>query len=135
MPATSARALSGAPVSTQINGFIEKFDPTIAKLTRACRSALRRRFPTARELVYDNYQALALGFCTTDRASDGIVSLAVMPRKVSLCFYYGATVHDPKELLTGGGNQVRFLRLESASTDTLGTPDHSRKSPAIGRVF
>src|SRR4051812_30200461 len=121
MPLATAKPRSKAPVGTQINGFIDKFDPAIAKLTRSCRTALRKRFPTAMELVYDNYQALAFGFCTTDRASDCIVSLAVMPRKVSLCFYYGATVHDPKKLLKGGGNQVRFLRLESAAA--LSKPD------------
>src|SRR3954447_16710020 len=116
MPTSTAKPRSSAPTSVQIKGFIDKFDPAIAKLARSCRAALRRRFPTATELVYDNYQALAFGFCTTDRASDCIVSLAVMPKKVSLCFYYGATVADPKKLLTGGGNQVRFLRLDSATT-------------------
>jgi hypothetical protein len=121
MPTATAKPRSSAPTTTQIKGFIDKFDPEIAKLTRICRMALRKRFPTATELVYDNYQALAFGFCTTDRASDCIVSLAVMPRKVSLCFYYGATVTDPKKLLTGGGNQVRFLRLDSAAV--LAKPD------------
>lgn len=115
MATGTAKPPSTAPASTQIKGFIDKFDPAIAKLTRSCRTALRKRFPTAFELVYDNYQALAFGFCSTDRASDAIVSLAVMPRKVTLCFVYGAKLADPKKLMHGGGNQVRFLTLDRAA--------------------
>jgi hypothetical protein len=121
MPTPTAKPRSSAPASTQIKGFIDKFDPAIARLARSCRTALRKRFPTATELVYDNYQALAFGFCPTDRASDAIVSLVVMPRKVSLCFTYGVRLADPKKLLHGGGNQIRVLSLDSAST--LSRPD------------
>ncbi len=38
----------------QLKSFVAKFDPAVAKLIRSCRSALRKRFPTANELVYDN---------------------------------------------------------------------------------
>ena len=56
--------------ATQIAGFIAKFDPAIGKLARSARSALRKRLPSAVELVYDNYNALAMGFSTTERASE-----------------------------------------------------------------
>src|SRR2546430_251523 len=116
MPTATAKAPSRAPAATQIKGFIDKFDPAIGRLARACRKVLRKRFPTATELVYDNYQALAFGFCSTDRASDAIVSLVLMPRKVTLCFIYGAKLADPRKVLHGGGNQVRFLTLDDAAT-------------------
>jgi len=35
----------------QVASFIGKFDPKVARLIRSIRSALRRRFPTAVELV------------------------------------------------------------------------------------
>jgi hypothetical protein len=43
-----------APPEQQLKGFVAKFEPTVGKLIRACRAAMRRRFPTANELVYDN---------------------------------------------------------------------------------
>jgi hypothetical protein len=46
----------------QVARFIAKFDPTVAKLTRGARAKMRKRLPTAVELVYDNYNALAIGF-------------------------------------------------------------------------
>ncbi len=38
--------------------------------------ALRRRFPTAHELVYDNYNFFVIGYSPTERPSDSIVSIA-----------------------------------------------------------
>jgi hypothetical protein len=86
------------------------------ELARAARRAVRKRFPTAVELVYDNYQFLAIGFSATERASDSIVSLAVSPRGVALSFYYGASLPDPAKILLGSGNQNRFVRLSSVTT-------------------
>jgi len=112
---------SEVPISTespakQLAVFIAKFTPKMGKLIRSTRLALRRRFPTAIELVYDNYNFLVFGFCTTERASDCLVSLAANAKGVGLCFYYGATLPDPAGILQGGGNQTRFIRLESAAT-------------------
>lgn len=107
---------TAATPSKQLAGFIDKYDPRVAKLARSLRAAMRKRLPTANELVYDNYQFLAIGYCSTERASDCICSLAVSPKGVALCFTYGATLPDPAKLLYGGGNQVRFARLESAAS-------------------
>ena len=101
--------------SRQLAGFLAKFDPAIARLVRAGRGALRKRFPTATELVYDNYNALAIGFGSTERASDAIVSLAVYPRGVSLYFLHGAKLPDPAHVLQGAGKQGRFIRFENPS--------------------
>jgi hypothetical protein len=100
----------------RLAGFLAKFDPAVARFVRAARSALRKQFPTAHELVYDNYNFFAIGFCTTERPSDCFVSLAANAKGVGLSFYYGATLPDPHKLLQGSGNQNRFIRLESAAT-------------------
>lgn len=99
-----------------VAAFIAKFDPAIARLTRLARSALRKRLPTAVEQVYDNYNFLAIGFCTTERTSDCIVSLAVSAKGVALSFYNGASLPDPDNILLGAGKQNRFVRLESVKT-------------------
>ncbi len=110
--ASPAACLSPAK---QIEGFIAKFSPANAKLIRAVRSALRKRFPTAFELAYDNYNFLAIGYSATERPSDCIVSLAAGANGVGLSFYYGATLPDPHKILLGSGNQNRFIRLPSAA--------------------
>ena len=105
-----------ASTTTQIAAFIAKFDPGIARLIRAIRAAARKRFSTAIELVYDNYNFLVFGFCSTERASDCVVSVAAAANGVGLCFIHGATLPDPEGILLGSGKQTRFVRLTSAAT-------------------
>ena len=100
--------------ATQLDGFIDKFDPKMAKFIREVRAALRKRFPTAIELVYDNYNFFVIGYCSTPRASDCLVSLVAHAKGVGICFYYGAKLPDPSKILQGSGNQVRSIRLSSA---------------------
>ena len=102
--------------ASQVASFIAKFDPANARLIRACRTSMRRRLPTANELVYDNYNFLAIGYSPSERASDCVVSLAAGSNGVSLSFYYGATLPDPDGILLGSGNQNRFVRLPTAAT-------------------
>jgi Domain of unknown function (DU1801) len=98
----------------QLQCFIDKFSPDGQALIRAVRKALQRRLPTANELVYDNYQFLVIGYSSTERPSDSLVSFAAGASGAALHFYYGATLPDPQGILLGSGNQNRFVRIESA---------------------
>jgi len=100
----------------QVASFIAKFDPAIAKLTRSCRSVIRKRYPSAIELVYDNYNALAIGYSPTEKTSEVVFSLAVYARGLNLYFMYGRSLPDPNGLLQGSGTQGAFIRLESVAT-------------------
>ena len=99
----------------QLNGFIDKFTPEVAALTRALLAKAKARIPGAQLLVYDNYNALAIGFGRSEKASEAILSLAVMPRWVTLCFLHGKSLPDPHRLLNGVGSRVRNVRLHEAA--------------------
>jgi hypothetical protein len=58
----------------QLASFIAKFTPEIAALTRSILAAMRVRYPTAIELVYDNYNALAIGFGPSEKTSQACFS-------------------------------------------------------------
>ena len=105
----------------QLAGFIARFAPEIAALTRTARARMRKRLPRAVELVYDNYNALVIGFGPTERASEAIVSIVAYPRWVSVVFLQGAHLPDPLGVLTGSGNQVRHIRLDAGAA-ILDTP-------------
>jgi hypothetical protein len=105
----------------QLRAFIDKLDPKIQKLFRAVRAAVRKRFPTANELVYDYSDALVVSYAPADKGIDGIVALRASATGVSLYFSQGPQLPDPKRLLRGSGKQVRFMQLESASQ--LAHPD------------
>ena len=99
----------------QLRDFIAKFHPRDQRLIKAVRTAVHERFPTANELVYDNYNFFVIGYSPTERPSDAIVSIAARANGIGLCFIHGAKLPDPAKLLLGSGNQTRFIRLESAA--------------------
>jgi hypothetical protein len=119
----STRAESQTPVDAerQLKGFIAKFDPAHQTLIRAVRKILRRRFPAAYELAYDNYNFFVIGYGPTERPSECIVSLVAGANGVGLCFIHGASLRDPRKILRGSGNQTRSIHLESA--DVLARPE------------
>jgi hypothetical protein len=105
----------------QLASFIVRFSPPIAAQARVARARLRRLLPGAIEMVYDNYNALAIGFSPTERPSDAVLSLVIYPKRVSICFIQGKHLPDPDHLLVGDGNQVRFIRLDPQAA-ILDTP-------------
>lgn len=105
MPATDRAA------EQQIAGFLAKYTPEIVAFATDSRKRMRKELPGGVEFVYDNYNALVFGYGPSERPSEAVLSLAVVPRWVTLCFLKGAKLSDPKKLLKGGGNIVRNIRL------------------------
>ena len=120
-----------ADPETQLSGFIDKFEPRLRTMIRAARRSLRKRFPTAYELVYDNYNFFVIGYSPTERPSDALLSLTAGANGLGLCFMHGATLPDPKRVLLGSGNQTRFIRVES--TDVLARPQPKAKTQTAAR--
>ena len=110
----------------QLADFIGRYTPEMAAALTACRRKLQARVPNGYELVYDNYNALAIGYAYADKASASLVSIAGYPRWVTLFFLYGKGLPDPEGLLEGAGVRVRSLRLKS--------PDDLDR-PAVGRLL
>jgi len=100
----------------QLAGFIAKYTPAVGRLARAVLGKMRQRLPGAVELVYDNYNALVVGFGPTERASDAVFSIALYPRWINLFFLNGVGLPDPHRLLRGQGKQVRSIQLEDPAT-------------------
>ncbi|HXR14964.1 MAG TPA: DUF1801 domain-containing protein [Terriglobales bacterium] len=110
-----------ADAEKQLKTFIDKFELKHQSLIREVRKTLRKRLPTAHELVYDNYNFFVIGYAPTERPTDSILSIAAGANGVGLCFIRGASLPDPHKILLGSGKQTRFIRIESAKM--LGTPE------------
>jgi hypothetical protein len=100
----------------QLDRFLNAFSPDVSELARSTLAKLRKRLPHAKELVYDNYNALAIGFAPSERASEGIFSIAIYPMHINFFFLQGAKLPDPDGLLQGEGSVVRHIRLEDEKT-------------------
>jgi len=105
----------------QFEGFLRKYEPGVAAEAEKSLAKLRKLIPNAIEMVYDNYNALVVGFCPGTRPSEAIVSIAVMPEWVSLCFLQGAGLPDPEKRLEGSGNVARHIKMKKGAV-TLDEP-------------
>ena len=112
---TARSCAEPASPEAALAGFIAKFAPPMQQRIKAARAAMRRRLPTANELVYDNYNFFVIGYGASERPSDCLLSLAANAKGIGLSFYYGSTLPDPSGLLEGSGSQNRFVRLESTA--------------------
>ena len=106
----------------QLDAFIAKYTPEIGAQARSVIERMTGLFPQAHRLVYDNYNALAIGFGPDARTSNAIFSIAIYPRWISLFFLQGVGLSDPAGLLKGSGSVVRHI--------VLGGPDDLDR-PAI----
>jgi hypothetical protein len=105
-----------AGVQQQLDAFLDRYAPEIAALGRKAVAHMRKRLPGAVAAVYDNYNALAIGFGPEAKASKMPLSIALYPRWVTLFFLQGAKLVDPERLMTGSGSRVRSIRLDGLAT-------------------
>ena len=109
-PVVEAKTVMGSP-EQQIAGFLAKYTPEMVASGKNARTRMRQVIPGGFEFVYDNYNALVFGYGPSDRPSEAVLSLALMPNWVTLCFLKGVELADPKKILRGSGNIVRNVRL------------------------
>jgi hypothetical protein len=98
-----------------LDRFLARYSPEVATVGREAIAAMRAYLPGAMQLVYDNYNALVIGFSPSEKTSEAVLSIALYPRWVNLFFLEGALLPDPGKILKGGGKIVRSIRLSTAA--------------------
>lgn len=99
----------------QLDSFIDRYAVEVGADARRALAFMRARLPTATRLVYDNYNALVIGFGAGRKVGDVIFSIALYPRYVTLFFAKGVELPDPHHLLEGNGKGVRHVKLRPIS--------------------
>jgi hypothetical protein len=100
-----------------LSAIIEKFAPENLKLISAMRKLLRKRLPTAHELVYEYRSWLVISFSPSGQGFEGVLAIRADADGVKFYFSRGKELPDPEKLLKGSA-QVRFIEVKSASTLT-----------------
>lgn len=97
--------------SKDLRNCLKPFPKDITKRVLALREFIWDLYPTANELIYDNYNAVAVGWSPTDRVGHTFCSLAVgrTSHHVHFGFYWGSEIADPEKMLIGEGNQYRYI--------------------------
>jgi hypothetical protein len=93
--------------------FLKPYDREIQDLALRLRALVLEEMAPCYENIYDAYSAVAIGFGTSDRLSDGIFHIAIYSQHVNLGFNNGATLDDPKGILQGAGNRIRHITVKT----------------------
>jgi len=99
-----------------VRALIATFAPAHEGLVAATRRSLRKRLPTAHELVYEYRDCFVISYSPDDRGYEGVLALRASADGVKLYFNRGKGLPDPGKLLRGSGNQTRWIQLEGPST-------------------
>ncbi len=116
MPAVKPEPSPLLSPARQVSALIDKLAPGPQKVMRGARTALKKRFPTANELVYEYARSLVISYSATERGGEAVVALSATAEGVTLHLNHGPELKDPHGLLQGNGRAMRQIPLESART-------------------
>jgi hypothetical protein len=119
--------MTAAPPSTQtaaqrrlaeaeLRALVARLAPAHHALIGTMRRSLRKRLPTAHEVVYEYSDSLVISYAPNERGHEGVLALRASANGVALYFTQGKNLPDPAKLLRGSGRQARFIRLDGAAT-------------------
>jgi hypothetical protein len=99
--------------SGDLSKFLTPFPAHVREITLWLREFVWDLYPDSNELIYDNYNALALGWSPTDKASDVFCSIAVYSNHVNFGFNRGSEISDTDKILNGEGSLYRKISIKS----------------------
>ena len=120
----SQSAVERRSAATQLRGLIDRFAPAHEDLIVATRRSLRKRLPTAYELVYEYKDCFVISYSPSERGYEGVLAIRASADGVRLYFNQSKGLPDPEKLLRGSGRQARWIQLEG--TATLSRPEVAR---------
>jgi hypothetical protein len=118
VPGSTQSAAARRSAEAELRALIAKFAPAHLRLIGAMRRCLRKRLPTAHEVVYEyhNLGAVVISFSPNDHGYEGVLGIRADANGVKLFFNQGKELPDPEKLLQGSGKQTRSIDVEGAST-------------------
>jgi len=109
-------AVERRSAEAELSRLIVKFAPEHQRLIGAVRRGLRKRLPTAHEVVYEYRDCFVISYSPDGRGYEGVLAIRGSADGVKLYFNRGKGLPDPEKLLQGSARQVRWIHLEGAST-------------------
>ncbi len=116
VPGRTQPAVARRSAEAQIRAGIAKFAPAHLRLVSAMRRWLRKRLPTAHEVVYEYRDCFLISYSPSERGYEGVLAIRGSADGVRLYLNRGKGLPDPEKLLQGSGGQMRWIHVEGAST-------------------
>ena len=116
VPGSTQSAAARRSAEAEVRALIAKFAPAHLRLIGAMRRWLRKRLPTAHEVVYEYREWFVISYSPNERGYEGVLAIRASADGVRLYFNRGKELPDPGKLLQGAGRQTRSIDLDGAST-------------------
>ena len=96
----------------ELQKFIEPYDEGIQKLTLELRNFITDLVPQANELIWDNYNAVAMAYSKSEKLKDAFCHIAVYSQHVNFGFNRGVELTNANVKLNGKGKLIRHISLK-----------------------
>ena len=116
-------AVARRSAEAELRGLVAKFAPAHRRLVGTVRRSLRKRLPTAHEVVYGYRDFFVISFSPSERGYEGVLIIRGSAGGIELYFNRGKELPDPEKLLRGP--QIGAL-------DSPGRRVHARSSGGCG---
>lgn len=102
-----------------VRELVVTFSPEHQRLVAALRRRLRKRLPTAHEVVYEYRDCVVISYSPSEKGYEGVFAIRASASGVKFYFNRGKELPDPERLLRGSGGMARSIDVEAASSLAL----------------
>ena len=100
----------------QLKSFIEPYDREIQNLALELRDFITNLVPEANELIWDNYNAVAIAYSKSEKLKDAFCHIALYSKHVNFGFNRGAELTKTSIQLNGKGKLIRHINVTNFQT-------------------
>jgi len=98
--------------SSQLVEFLSPFSNSIQELTIELRNYITDLIPEANELIWDNYNALAMAYSKSEKLKDAFCHISVYSKHVNFGFNRGVELSKYSRIkLKGTGKLIRHIKV------------------------
>ena len=95
----------------QLKTFITPYNDRIQKLTIELREFITDLVPEANELIWDNYNAVAIAYSKSEQLKDAFCHIALYSKHINFGFNRGTELTKTNVQLNGKGKRIRHLSV------------------------
>ncbi|WP_435623592.1 hypothetical protein [Flagellimonas sp.] len=100
----------------QLKKFLEPYDDGIQRLALDLREFILDLVPQANELIWDNYNALAIAYSKSEKLKDAFCHIALYAKHVNFGFNRGAELTKTSIQLNGKGKLIRHISVKDLNS-------------------
>jgi Domain of unknown function (DU1801) len=102
------------PIHPDFLFLLELKEKKVIDLFKDARAFILGIYPASNEILYHTH-ALTTVFSLSDKLSDAFCMLPIYTNHLNLGFNKGTVLKDPHQLLTGTGNLIRHIPVDTAA--------------------